>query len=124
MSVNQKEALIDFVFNRGKDAFRSSDCANLRKALKDGNYEMAAINIYTPNTLKNEDTRLGVSKRRLFEMHHFCNGKASAKVLKRAQQLYNAGLNSPSGKIDSTLAGHNKEIMALFQGKIRIKNTT
>ena len=33
LSVNQKEALIDYVFNRGKDAFRSDDCAPLKRSV-------------------------------------------------------------------------------------------
>ena len=122
LSTNQKEALIDYVFNRGKDAFRSDDCAPLRSALKNGQYEKAAIHMYTPNTLKNDSTRLGVSKRRLYEIHHFCGGKITPRVQKRVQQLYNAGLQSSSARNDSTLAGHNKEVKELFGNKIKLKS--
>lgn len=122
MSTNQKEAIIDYVFNRGMDAFRSSDCKPLRTALKNGDYEAAAINMYTTGTFNNPKIRLGISKRRLYEIHRFCGGKMTPKVLKRAQVLYEAGLKSPSAKNDSTLAGFNKEIDALYKGRIKIKD--
>ena len=122
LSVNQKEALIDYVFNRGKDAFRSDDCAPLRSALKNGQYEKAAIHMYTPNTLKNDSTRLGVSKRRLYEIHHFCGGKITKNIQQKVQQLYDAGLKSSSARNDSVLAGHNKEVKELFGNKIKLKS--
>ena len=117
LSVNQKEALMDYVFNRGKDAFRSSDCAPLRNALKN-----AAIHMYTPHTLKNDSTRLGVSKRRLYEIHHFCGGKITKNIQQKVQQLYDAGLKSSSARNDSVLAGHNKEVKELFGNKIKLKS--
>lgn len=119
MSTNQKEAMIDYVFNRGDAAFRSDDCKPLVNALKKGDYKNAAKHMITSKTFANKNIKLGVTKRRLYEMHHFCGGKYTPEVLKQAQYAYNQGLEGAVTN-DSTKAGYKNEIKQLFGGKLKI----
>ena len=52
-------------------------------------------------------------------MNHFCAGKYSSKILKKAQYAYNEGLRGAVAS-DSTIAGYKQEIKLLFDGKLKI----
>lgn len=119
LNQNQREALTDFVFNRGESAFRSDNCKGLRQALIKGDYEAAAVQIGRSKSLRNGDIKLGISNRRLYEMAHFCGGKFSKKILASAQNLYNQGVEGRT-KNDSIVAGHNEQVQQWFRGKLKI----
>lgn len=120
LSQKQKEAIVDFVFNRGETIFRSKDCDELRKALINGDYDTAAINIKHNLDYKTKKVKCGLCRRRLQEMARFCDGNFSPKVLKGAQKLYEDGINAArsEGLPKHVIDDYSREILELFDNKL------
>lgn len=123
LNQKQREALTDFVFNRGESTFASKECKPLRDALMKGNYSVVAANLDHNTDYNTKEVEFGLSKRRLFEMSHFCDGKFDKTILKAAQRVYDEGREAArkKGTHKNIIYGNNKEILEMFNGQIKVK---
>lgn len=120
LTQKQKEALVDFVFNRGETVFRSKYCAPLREALVKGDYDTAAINLKHNLDYKTKQVKCGLCRRRLQEMARFCDGDFSPKVIKGAQKLYEEGLKAArqEGLPKHVIDDYTREVRGLFDNRV------
>ena len=127
LNFRQKEALVDFVFNRGITNFLSS--TSIKTELKKNNpsHDAIASQLTYSVAQKNKQFKCGLAKRRLWEMQRYCgdNLKNSPKTLKAAQELYNTGFDSGKNAEKLTISqlnGYNQEISSMFGNLIKYKS--
>ena len=133
-----KDAVMDFVFNRGEGTFKTRE--GLIEALRKGDYASAISKLDVDYSLvKNKQGKTvrrhlsGLNKRRLFEMSHACkiyDGDIPDEVLKSANNVYKRGLYflKQEAKEDEKIKKAYKNIKAeyneltdeWFDGKIKL----
>ncbi|MDR1327702.1 MAG: hypothetical protein LBJ74_04775 [Heliobacteriaceae bacterium] len=109
LNFRKKQALIDYVYNKGPDRLT----AGLQAAIEKGDFDTAAslINVnYWGKDPKNK--LLGLCERRLWNIYMFTEGKPGPKTLAAVKQLYKDGLEC--GKQEN----QNENVMKEYQTRV------
>lgn len=115
-----KGALLDMVFNKGKEIITETD--GLAYCLKEGKYD-AAINKFThiKTMTKPQEELAGLAKRRLFDISvaiKMYNGEIPDSNIETARKVYNRGVEllrkEYPNNFENQLNGYNKDIKSYF----------
>jgi GH24 family phage-related lysozyme (muramidase) len=123
LSTGQREALVDLIFNTGKDRLANT---KLVKYLNNGQFDAAASE-FNFITTKGELVP-GLCRRRIVDLNYFAQGTNKAAVKKAMKNLYARGLKKCEEKIKSardmkTLVQCQKEKASFVSDSVRLMSS-